>query len=230
MSKELTYDELPVEIQERMLLEQEEQGNERNPDVFRGYLQAGENFGGFIWDETNEGFNFWSSILTEGNFDAFFKRYPKKEEELLELENEEKPLNLTELLTGAPNGLPLYSTVLGPCTLARVESDRITVIAAKESYFQFTSEGKLVLVTAALLEVSECVLFPSKDQRDWSKFVVNSFKPGELVWAKDGFSETWIPRRYAYLGLCYTSQVDQSGPTLKPVEIRAWNNCPFKEE
>lgn len=230
MSKELTYDELPVEIQERMLLEQEKQGNERNPEVFRKYLHSDGGHEGFYWDETKDGSKFWFSILSNKNFDVFFKRYPKKEEELLELEDEEKPsLNLIELLTNAPNGLPLYSTVLGPCTLVRVDSDLITVTADKENYFQFTSEGKLGLLTAALLKVSECVLFPSKDQRDWSKFVVDPFKHGELVWAKDT-TGIWTPRRYAYSKRCYTSQVEKSGVLFVAVEIRAWNNCPFKEE
>lgn len=229
-NKELTYDELPVEIQKRMLLEQEKQGNERNPDVFRKNLHTSEWYNGFDWNKTEDGYDFWASILREKDFDCFFLQYPKKEEELLELEEEKKPsLNLIELLTNAPTGLPLYSTVLGPCTLERVESDSITVIAAKESYFQFTPEGKLVLVTAALLEVSECTLFPSKNQRNWDKFVVEPLTPGELVWAKDGFSGTWVPRRYAYTGYCYRSQVEKNGHIFKPVEIRAWDDCPFKD-
>src|SRR5690554_5185492 len=115
-NEELTYDKLPVEIQERMLDEQEKQGSKRNPDVFRKYLYSGVGHKGFNWDETDDGHDFWVSVL-DGDFDCFFKRYPKKEEELLELEEEEKPsLNLIELLTNAPTGLSLYSSAVGPCT------------------------------------------------------------------------------------------------------------------
>lgn len=74
------FDKLPVEIQERMLLEQEKQGNKRNPEVFRKYLHADEERRGFDWDETDDGLKFWISVLTKEDFDCFFARYPKKEE------------------------------------------------------------------------------------------------------------------------------------------------------
>ena len=35
MNNQITYDKLPIEIQERMLLEQEKQGYGQNPEVFR---------------------------------------------------------------------------------------------------------------------------------------------------------------------------------------------------
>ena len=78
---ELTYyDKLPVEIQERMLLEQENQGNKRDPEIFRKNLRAGVSDGGFTWDETEDGFSFWEDIIAEWDLDVFFERYPKEEE------------------------------------------------------------------------------------------------------------------------------------------------------
>jgi|SRR5690554_6120698 len=79
-NNELTYDKLPVEIQERMLLEQEKQGNKRNPDIFRKRFHAAAEHEGFDWNKTEDGSDFWLDILTEGYFDCFFERYPKKEE------------------------------------------------------------------------------------------------------------------------------------------------------
>ena len=176
--EELTFDKLPVEIQERMLLEQEEQGNERNPDVFRRYLYSGIGHKGFDWDVTEDGHDFWVSVL-DGDFDCFFKRYPKKEEKLLELEEEEKPsLNLIKLLANAPTGLPLYSTVLGHCVLDSVNEKNEKYVVVRRKGNQkccFSPEGKL-MTTAVKIEDAECTLFPSKDQRDWSKFVVNPLK------------------------------------------------------
>jgi len=90
MNNQITYDKLPIEIQERMLLEQEKQGYGRNPEVFRKYLQADAEHRGFDWSKTDDGYEFWFSILTWGAFDRFFVRYPKKEEELLELEKDTK--------------------------------------------------------------------------------------------------------------------------------------------
>lgn len=79
-NKMTQFDKLPVEIQERMLEEQEKQGNKRDPDVFRKILRADEEGRGFNWDETDDGPKFWISVLTEEDFDCFFARYPKKEE------------------------------------------------------------------------------------------------------------------------------------------------------
>ena len=89
-NNKLTYDKLPVEIQERMLLEQEKQGNGRNPDIFRKNLHAGMFHEGFNWDKTDDGQHFWVSVL-DGDFDCFFKRYPKKEEALLKKDTKTYP-------------------------------------------------------------------------------------------------------------------------------------------
>lgn len=89
MNNKLTYDKLPPEIQKRMLLEQEKQGNERNPNIFRENTSNGVIHGGFDWIETDDGYSFWAEVL-KGDFNRFFLRYPKKEEELLELEKDTK--------------------------------------------------------------------------------------------------------------------------------------------
>lgn len=89
MSNKLTYDKLPPEIQKRMLLEQEKQGNERNPNIFRENTSIGVAHGGFDWIETDDGYSFWAEVL-KGDFNRFFLRYPKKGEELLELEKDTK--------------------------------------------------------------------------------------------------------------------------------------------
>lgn len=73
------YDKLPSEIQQRMLLEQEKQGNKRNPEIFRKSLRAGVSDGGFAWDKTEDGFSFWELILAEWYLDVFFSRYPGEE-------------------------------------------------------------------------------------------------------------------------------------------------------
>ena len=89
MSNELTYDKLPSEIQKMMLLEQEKQGNKRNPNIFRKSISIGAAHGGFDWIETDDGYSFWAEVL-KGDFNRFFLRYPQKEEELLELEKDTK--------------------------------------------------------------------------------------------------------------------------------------------
>lgn len=59
-----------------MVMYQVEQGNDQNYEIFKeDCIIDGEN-GGFTWDETPEGYDFWNEILTELDFDIFYKKYP----------------------------------------------------------------------------------------------------------------------------------------------------------
>lgn len=68
----------PVEVVEKMLERQVEQGNERDVRVFEEYKYCGKIMGGFRWKDTQEGDSFWNDVLDE-NFELFFQRYPKEE-------------------------------------------------------------------------------------------------------------------------------------------------------
>ena len=72
------FNELPAEIQERMLQEQERQGNPRNAKVFEEDIEAGVLRGGFTWEKSVEGLDFWLGIILYGDFTAFYERYPKR--------------------------------------------------------------------------------------------------------------------------------------------------------
>ena len=81
-------------------------------------------------------------------------------------------LNLVEILKDCPKGTKLYSTNFGV-----VEFDEIgtntnypIVVSHIGGFEKFAKDGKLYCICDG-----ECVLFPSKDQRDWSKF--NPKKP-----------------------------------------------------
>ena len=77
-------------------------------------------------------------------------------------------LDLVEILKDCPKGTKLYSTVYG-----EVEFDRIN---KREDFpIKFVkSDGDRGSVTAQGLALAcydgECILFPSREQRDWSKF------------------------------------------------------------
>ena len=81
--KKLTWDKLPSEIQNRMLKYQEEQGNSRNPEIFKKIISSDKNHGAFDWKHTKEGFNFWVEVLIEENFKKFYERCPKKDLSIL---------------------------------------------------------------------------------------------------------------------------------------------------
>ena len=82
-------------------------------------------------------------------------------------------MNIAEILRKCPKGTKLYSPVFGEVELIEVDYDEdydedypITCITKNRVYYSFTSDGMLF----SDYSDTECMLFPSKDQRDWSKF------------------------------------------------------------
>ena len=67
----------PTEVVEKMLEHQVSQGNSKDVTVFEFNRQSNYHDGGFDWDSTPEGF--WYEVITEEEFDVFFKKYPKSE-------------------------------------------------------------------------------------------------------------------------------------------------------
>ena len=74
----ITWKELPVEIKDKMLEHQVDQGNKRDPEVFKNYRNANSYKKGFDWDKTPEGVVFWDIILNRGNISHFYTLYPKQ--------------------------------------------------------------------------------------------------------------------------------------------------------
>lgn len=78
-------------------------------------------------------------------------------------------MNIVNILKDTPEGTKLYSVVHGYVTLKRVSFDSsypIYVETSKHGDVRFTEDGHHLLNTPD----AECLLFPSKEQRDWSKF------------------------------------------------------------
>ena len=88
--------------------------------------------------------------------------------------------NLISILKHCPEGTKLYSPIYGEVTLYSVNNRRIDVIATNYSdettHIEFSSLGRLILGYSN----AECVLFPSKDQRDWDKFRIPT-KKGDVI-------------------------------------------------
>ena len=85
-------------------------------------------------------------------------------------------IDLTKILKDCPKGWEFYSSVLGEVKFVEIcddekESNPILVKVGKLAYTTgFTKEGFY------LIGKGECTLFPSKDQRDWSKFTAPWYK------------------------------------------------------
>ena len=77
-------------------------------------------------------------------------------------------LNLVEILKDCPEGTKLYSTIYGKVELDKIYKDTYYPISIKVNptfFAKVTSDGRHVSHFDG-----ECTLFPSKEQRDWSKF------------------------------------------------------------
>lgn len=79
-------------------------------------------------------------------------------------------MNIAKILKNAPKGTKLYSPIFGDVALNDVNEKYINAIAKNGVTWGFTSEGKLS--TCSTSEDAECLLFPSKEQRDWTKFKI----------------------------------------------------------
>lgn len=85
-------------------------------------------------------------------------------------------LNLVEILKDCPRGTKLYSTIYGEVELDEITSNPEYPIIFK-FYHNDGSYGKDNATIDGKHSISvngECTLFPSKDQRDWTKFKVES--------------------------------------------------------
>ena len=105
-----------------------------------------------------------------------------------------KNINLVDILKNCPKGTKLYSTVHGEVEFCKITDNNYYPISFsfKNKYDDqcisiVTADGKHCFNTNG-----ECVLFPSKDQRDWSKFNINTeLIDGEIYYIKTKMSE-WI--------------------------------------
>ena len=84
-----------------------------------------------------------------------------------------KNLNLVEILKDCPKGTKLYSLIYGDVELEEVNDDEKYPILFKLNN-NILGKNIIKLVTKDGRECwyydGECTLFPSKNQRDWSKF------------------------------------------------------------
>ena len=108
-------------------------------------------------------------------------------------------IDLTKILKDCPTGWKFYSSVFGEVVFEALYYDqKVTPIRVRDCsgrYEVFTKEG--IYYRGA----GECTLFPSKDQRDWSKFTApwykkEKFDPKTLksfdrVLVRDCFRDKW---------------------------------------
>lgn len=106
-------------------------------------------------------------------------------------------INLVEILKDCPRGTEFYSSVHGVVKLESIAYEGKYPIRAYNTqigYTSFTTKGQLYS-----FEDLECVIFPSKDQRDWNiwkkeqdqKNIWNQFEDGDYLWMQQR-NDDWV--------------------------------------
>lgn len=105
----------------------------------------------------------------------------------------ETEINIVEILKDKPQGTKLYSSACGKCKLEEVD-DKSFKISFYSSKFGFMNGGEGYLdKNGKLYDDGECVVFPSKEMRDWSKF---AWKKGDVLVSNDGGTEVIFDKWY----------------------------------
>lgn len=105
----------------------------------------------------------------------------------------EAEINIVEILKDKPQGTKLYSSACGKCKLEEVD-DKSFKISFYSSKFGFMNGGEGYLdKNGKLYDDGECVVFPSKEMRDWSKF---QWKKGDVLVSNDGGTEVIFDKWY----------------------------------
>ena len=95
----------------------------------------------------------------------------------------EAKINIAEILKDKPQGTKLYSSACGKCELKEAD-DKSFKVSFYSSKFGFMNGGEGIFgKNGNLYDDGECIVFPSKEMRDWSKF---AWKKGDILVSNDG--------------------------------------------
>ena len=112
-------------------------------------------------------------------------------------------IDLTKILKDCPKGTKLYSTVFGEVEFDKIEDSNYPIVFVKADGGNFgtTANGKHYETYDG-----ECTLFPSKYQRDWSKFTTlwkfdpKTLKPFDKVIVFDDDDYAWVCTIFSHQG------------------------------
>ena len=116
-------------------------------------------------------------------------------------------IDLTKILKDCPKGWKLYSPLCGEVKFDSItENSEFPITVLNETMgIYLTREGTY----CTGIEEAECILFPSKDQRDWSKFTApwykkdkfdpKTLKPFDKVLVSDEHHTRWLCSFFSHI-------------------------------
>lgn len=134
----------------------------------------------------------------------------------------ENKINIAEILKDCPKGMKLYSLIYGEVELSLIDdtndNDPICIKTNLGSLVNFTKDGRY----AIRFPTAECLLFPSSEMRDWTKF----FKRGDVVYSKAGkicaIFEGWVNDDYTEFNTTINFYVDDASYGKEEI---CYTNC-----
>lgn len=87
----------------------------------------------------------------------------------------EEKINIAEILKDKPVGLKFYSNTFGYISFNGVHKDKVYFFSEDTNAHSVKPNGKMY-------DGGECIIFPSKEMRDWEKF---SWKKGDVLVSED---------------------------------------------
>lgn len=98
----------------------------------------------------------------------------------------EQKLNIAKILKDKPRGTKLYSSTFGYIKFNGVHKDKVYFYSEDTNAHSVKQNGKMY-------DGGECIIFPSKEMRDWEKF---SWKRGDVLVSSDGSIEVIFNKWY----------------------------------
>lgn len=87
----------------------------------------------------------------------------------------ETKINIADILKDKPVGLKFYSNTFGYISFNGVHKDKVYFFSEDTNAHSVKPNGKMY-------DGGECIIFPSKEMRDWEKF---SWKKGDILVSED---------------------------------------------
>lgn len=126
-------------------------------------------------------------------------RTDKKEVIFVEVQEQPQKLNLCEILKDCPQGETFWSPLLGDVKLycTDQEAEKVVVTAVGNVNWSINADGTIPIESFTSPEI---MLYPSREQRDWTKvkykpqkerFDPKTLKPFDKVLARDNHNEKW---------------------------------------
>ena len=147
-------------------------------------------------------------------------------------------IDLTKILDGCPEGTVFYSSIHDEVKFLHIDESLecpIVMIHDYDHYSFFGKDGRRIPGRG------ECIVFPSKYQRDWSKFErfwdrkfdLNTLEPFDKVLVRNRKTELWLTDMFTFhidepVAKCITGAYMQCIPYNEDTKhlLGTTNDCP----